>query len=788
MIINYLKIAWRNLLKNRFYSLINCTGLTVGLSVGILILLWVQDELSYDRFHEKSDVIYKLENKVGTGSSQQIWTTTVAPIAEFAKRELPEVKNAVRITYDGQFTLFKYKGKVFNDANSAFTDPTLFSVFDFKLVQGNQSKPFADNHSVVLTEKTAKRYFGNDDPIGKVILANNNTSFTVTGIIRDIPKNSAIQVEMFFPITLFFDRMYAGRRDGKNSDNDFVQFNYLTYLQLQPGKSAKDLAVKLRNIHLRNKADDTDLTYLLQPLADTHLYRSDGTDGGIETVRMFVIIALLILAIACINYVNLSTARAILRSKEVSMRKIVGAAKSQLFLQFLVETVLVFSLATALAVCLMYAILPIFNQISGKSLILDFTNLSIWKIFGFTIFGTLIASSIYPALLLSSFEPLRALKGKVSGKINEAVFRKTLVVVQFAVSVILVAGTFIIGSQLNYIRSKELGYDKTHVLSFYMQDMGKHYEAVKADLLSQSGVKAITRANANIISLAGLTGDNSWDGKEAGETMMLRTLSVDKDFVSFFKMQVMDGAGFTGSVSDSSHFILNETAVRAARIKDPIGKKFKLWDKTGTIIGVVKDFHFASMKQTIEPTIFFYQPNEMNRIFIKTTGKDAEKVIASAGRLWKQYNADFTFHFAFLDDSFNDLYKTEQQTGLLFNIFAGIAIFISCLGLFGLAAYTAQTRTREIGVRKVLGSSVAGIVELLAKDFIKLVLIGIVIAVPIAWYAMGKWLEDFAYRVEVQWWTFVVSGFFALIVAILTISFQSIKAALMNPVKSLKSE
>lgn len=788
MITNYFKIAWRNLLKNRFYSLINCTGLTVGLSVGILILLWVQDELSYDWFHQNSEVIYKLENKVGTGSSQQIWTATVAPIAEFAKREVPEVKNAVRLTYNGLFTLFKYKGKVFNEETTIFTDPTLFSVFDFNLVQGSQSKPFPDNHSVVLTETTAKRYFGKEDPIGKVILANNNANFTVTGVIKHIPKNSTLKGDMFFPIALFFDRVYAERHDGKNSDNDFIQFNYETYLQIQPGKSSADLAVKLRNIHLRNKPDDTDLTYLLQPLADTHLYHSDGTDGGIETVRMFIIIALLILAIACINYVNLSTARAILRSKEVSMRKIVGAAKSQLFLQFLVETVLIFSLATVFALVLMYAILPVFNQISGKSLVIDFTDYPIWKVVGVTILGTLVASSIYPALLLSTFEPLRALKGKVSGKINEAIFRKTLVVVQFAVSVILVAGTFIIGSQLSYIRSKELGYEKTHVLSFYMQDMGEHYEAVKAELLNQSGVTAVTRANSNIINLGGMTGDNSWDGKEAGETMMLRTLAIDKDFVPFFKMQLLNGAGFTGSVSDSSHFILNETAVKAARIKDPIGKKFKLWNKTGTIIGVVKDFHYGSMKQIIEPTIFFYQPTQMNRIFIKTTGKDADKVIASAGRLWKQYNADFTFQFAFLDDSFNDLYKTEQQTGLLFNIFAGIAIFISCLGLFGLAAYTAQTRTREIGVRKVLGSSVVGIVELLAKDFIKLVLIGVVIAVPISWYSMSKWLEDFAYRVEIQWWIFAVSGFLALAVALLTVSFQSIKAALMNPVKSLRSE
>ena len=788
MILSYFKIAWRNLLKNRFYSLINCTGLTVGLSVGILILLWVQDELSYDRFHKKSDVIYKLENRVGTGSSQQIWTTTVAPIAEFAKRETPEVKDAVRITYNGLFTLFKYQEKLFNEESSVFADPSLFSVFDFNLIKGNQSKPFPDNQSVVLTETTAKRYFGNNEPIGKVILANNNVNFTVTGVISDIPKNSGFQGDMFFPIALFFDRMYEGNREGKNSDNDFTQFNYLTYLQLQPGKSPADLAVKLRKIHLRNKPDDTDLTYLLQPLSDTHLYHSDGTDGGIETVRMFAIIALLILTIACINYVNLSTARAMLRSKEVSMRKIVGAAKSQLFLQFLIETALIFLLATTFALILMYEILPVFNEISGKSLLLDFTNYSIWKIVCITILGTLIASSIYPALLLSSFEPLRALKGKISGKMNEAIFRKVLVIIQFSVSVILVAGTFIIGSQLEYIRSKELGYDKTHVMSFYMQDMGKHYEAIKAELLNQPGVTGMTRANSNIVNLGGQTGDNSWDGKEMGETLMLRTLTVDKDFVTFFKMQILDGAGFTGSVSDSVHFVLNETAVKAARIKDPVGKKFKLWNKNGTIIGVVKDFHFASMKQTIEPVIFYYQPNEMNRIFIRTNGINADKVIASAEHLWKKYNSGFTFHYAFLDDAFNELYKTEQQTGLLFNIFAGIAIFISCLGLFGLAAYTAQTRIREIGVRKVLGSSVAGIVQLLAIDFMKLVLIGIVIAVPIAWYVMSKWLQNFAYRVEVQWWIFAVSGFLAFLVAMFTVSFQSVKAALMDPVKSLKSE
>ena len=788
MIRNYLKIAWRSLLKNRFYSLINGAGLTIGLGVGILILLWVQDELSFDQFHKQADNIYKLENRVGTGSSQQIWTSTAAPIGILGKKELPGVKDAVRLSYNSQYILFTYKDKVFNENNSLFTDPNLFSVFDFGLIKGDNQRPFVDDNSIILTETTAKKYFGDEDPIGKILSANDKASFMVTGVILDLPKNSSIQGDMFLPISRLFKNMYSRRQDGMNSDNDFHWYNYSTYLLLQPGQAIGSLPEKLRNIHLRNKADDTDVAYLLQPLSKMHLYRSDGANEGIETVRMFIIIALLILGIACINYVNLSTARSMLRSKEVSMRKIVGAARTQLFLQFLIETTILFLLATVSALILVYLLMPVYNQIAGKNLVIDFTSYQIWQVIGLTIVGTLIASSIYPALLLSSMDPLRALQGKVSGKINEALFRKTLVVVQFSVSVMLIAGTFIISNQLSYIRSKELGYDKAHVLSFPMYSIAKHYDAVKADLLSKPGVSGVTRASSNIVQIGSQTGDNEWDGKETGETLMLRPMSIDQDFIPFFKMELVQGANFSGSVADSLHFILNETAVKAARIKDPIGKKFRLWNKNGTIIGVVKDFHFESMKTKIEPAIFSYTPSDMNRIYIKTTGENAAKTTAAAEVSWKQYNGQFPFGYAFLDDTFNDMYKSEKQTGLLFNIFASIAVFISCLGLFGLAAYTAQIRNREIGVRKVLGSSVAGIIGLLAKDFMKMVLIGILIAVPVAWYAMDKWLQDFAYKIDIQWHVFAMSGFLALLVALLTVSYQSVKAALVNPVKSLKSE
>ncbi|GAB4017218.1 ABC transporter permease [Spirosoma koreense] len=786
---NYVRTAWRNLVKNRFYSLINMTGLTAGLAVGILILLWVQDELSFDRFHQQTSQIYRLENWAGTGTSRQIWQSTVAPIAEKGKSELPEIKDAVRLSYNGMFNLFKYRNKTLNEVRTQFADPSLFSVFTFPLIQGNPAKPFPDSHSIVLTESTAKRYFGDDNPIGKILVSDDNTSLKVSGVIRDFPKNSSIQGDMILPIALMFETMYRNQPDGKNKDNDFSNFSYDTYLLLQPGASTSALATKLRNIHLRNKPEDTDVGYLLQPLADMHLYRADGSEGGIETVRMFSIIALLILVIACINYVNLSTARSLLRSKEVSMRKIVGAAKSQLFLQFVIETALLFSIAAILAIGLMYILLPTYNQLSRKELVIDFTDYHLWQVMGLTILGTLVASSIYPAMLLSSFEPLKALKGKVSARFSEAAFRKVLVVTQFAVSVILIASTLIIGNQLDYIRSKELGYDKAHVFGFFMRtDMAHHYDAVKANLLIQPGVAAVTRASANIVQVGAQTGDNEWDGKEKGETMFVRPVATDKDFMPFFKMRLVQGANFTGAVADSTHFILNETAVKRARLTNPIGKPFRLWKHKGTIIGVVKDFHFESMRQKIEPAVFYYDPNQMLALYVKTTGQDATKAVAAAERAYKQYTTDYPFEYTFLDDAFNNLYKSEQQTGLLFNVFAAIAILISCLGLFGLATYTAQVRTREIGVRKVLGASVSGIIQLLAKDFIRLVIIAIALAVPIAWYTMNRWLADFAYRIDVQWWVFALAGLLSLMIALLTVSFQSIRAALMNPVKSLRSE
>jgi len=785
MIRNYLKTAWRNLIRNKFYSVINIAGLTLGLAIGILILLWVQDELSYDTFHKNAKNVYRLDIQGGTGNTKQIFEFGVAPIAQLAKQELPEVTEEARLCYDVNFSMYKYQDKVFADESVAFADPSLFSMFDFPLIEGNTSKPFADNNSVVITRKTAKKFFGDTNPMGKVIVADDKQNFTVSGVINDMPKNSDFQLDIILPLSYHFKFMLT---QGQDMSNNFGTLDYVAFLQLKPEASIKNLESKILKIHLKHNPGDTDASYLLQPLTKMHLYTADLNDRGIGTVRIFIAIALLILVIACINYVNLSTARSMLRSKEISMRKIVGAAKLHLFMQFIIETEVLFTIAALLAIGVAYALMPVFNNISGKQMVLDLSDYHIWLVILYTIAGTLIASSIYPALLLSSFEPLKALKGKISTGIGDAMFRKILVVGQFSFSVILIIGTIVITGQLKYIHSKDLGYSKEHVFSVWMRDMAPHYDAVRAELMKQPGVADVTRSNQNIVRFGGFTGSADWDGKDPKQALMLHVITIDKDFVPFFKMKMIAGASFTNAPNDTAHFILNEAAVKESGIKDPVGKRFSMNGIKGSIIGVVKDFHYASMREKITPAAFYYHPQYFNRMYIKISGADPSAALATAEKEFKQYNGQYPFGYAFLDEVFDNIYKGESRQATLFDYFSGVAIFISCLGLLGLATYTAQVRIREIGVRKVLGASVANITGMLSMDFLKLVAIAIVIATPAAWYLMNKWLQDFAYRINMHWWMFVAAGALAIVIAFVTISYQAIKAALMNPVKSLRSE
>lgn len=789
MLKNYLKTAWRNLLRNKFYSLVTLTGLTAGLAVGILILLWVQDELSFDSFHRQASQIYKLENEAGTNESRQIWTVTTAPIGRLSKEELPEVKDVARICYNGYYSQFSSTNKVIEEDNTVFTDPSFFSMFDFPLIKGNVSQPFTGNESVVLTRATAIKYFGNIDVIGKVLTAEDSTRFIISGVVEDFPANSGFRFDMLFPITLFAKKFYEGKDPGLNFDNDFHMFNYSTYLLLRPDADLKSLSTRIRNIHLRMKPDDTDVAYLFLPLKKAHLFQSDGKEAGMETVRLFTIIALIILVIACINYVNLSTARSLLRAKEVSLRKIVGAGRRQLFIQFVAETTLLFVLAAGLAMVLIPLLMPYFNSLAGKELKFDLANPQLWVLTGGTILGTLLVSSIYPAILLSGFDPLKALKGKMAARINDKLFRRALVVTQFAFSVILIVGTLVVNRQLRFMREKNLGYDKEQVFTLTMRNMFKHYDAVKANLLNNPAVQDVTRTSpSSIIDISNQTGNNDFEGKAPNQTLFLSTLAVDHNFVSFFKIQLKEGAGFTGTDADSARFLLNETAVKQMGLKDPIGKPLRLWETKGVIAGVVKDFHFTSMKKQIEPAVFYYKPEELYRVYVRAKGNEVSQSLAALEGEWKRYNPQFAYNYAFLNEGFEHLYRSEMRVGKLFNVFSIIAIVISCLGLLGLAAYTAQVRTREIGVRKVLGASVPGIVRLLAIDFIRLVLVAILLAIPIAWFAMDRWLQDFAYRTSLSADIFILAGVLATGIALFTISIQSIRAALANPVRSLRSE
>jgi len=796
MIKNYLKTAWRNILHNKFYAAINVAGLTVGLVVGLFMLLWVQDELSFDKFNKNATSIYKVGIVGGTGISKQIFNNIIAPVAPFAKSEIPEVKDAVRIMPLGDAP-FKYKDKVFYETNFAFVDPSYFTMFDFNLIKGDKRNPFPDNSSIVITEGTAKKYFGSEDPIGKVVITGQDEQNKVTGVIADYPANSTFQYHVLMPASRFNYLAYVKNKksyDNKtvvsSMDADWANFGFQTYLLVKGNVNTAALERKLQAIHERNKPEDAPVPYLTQPLLKMHLYKADGTDGGFSTVRTFAIVALMILVIACINYVNLSTARSMLRAKEVSMRKIIGAGKLQLFIQFMVETALLFVIAAVFAFILMYVLLPYFNQFSGKQIAFDLQNYNIWVCIAATLLGTLAASSIYPALLLSSFEPLKALKGKVSIGIGNVAFRRVLVVVQFAVSIVLIIGTLVIGKQLSFIRNKNLGYDKENVLSFSLRaDMPKHFDVIKNELLKTPGILAITRAGRNIVTDGSSTGDNDWDGKPANSNMWFNQIYADKDMIPFFKMKIIEGANFTGTVADSAHFLINETAVKEMGLKAPvIGKRLRIQARPGTIIGVVKDFNFTTVHKKIEPAVFQYQPDYCWRVYIKTTGRDAQKAIAAAQTQWKQYNNDIPFNYTFLDESYTKLYTTDQKQGSLFNLFSAIAILISCLGLFGLATYSAQVKTREIGIRKVLGASVAKIIGLLATEFMVLIVVALIIAMPIAWFAMNNWLQDYAYKINIGWLVFLFAGGGATLIALATISIQSIKAALANPVKSLRSE
>lgn len=787
---NYFKTAWRHLLKNKFYSVINITGLAIGLAVGIMILLWVQDEMSYDRSSPNADQIYRINAHIGNGVTAQAWGVAPGPLTVYCRGSIPEVKGTVRIRAR-QSVLFAPGSKAIMEKKTAFVDPAYFSFFGVRMLEGDTAHPFNGANSIVLTTSMAHKYFGGEDPMGKTLLIDKE-SFVVTGVLADFPQNSSTGYEALFPMD-YYARQFTlngGNGDWKTIDEDLGDYQFVIYVRLRDDASVAAVAGKITQAYWQHRPgeDPKGAYFALQSLTTVHLMAADGNKGALQVVRIFLLVAALILAIACINYVNLATARAMQRSREVSMRKIIGASRYQLFIQFILESTILFALASVLAFAMIWLLLPAYNSLSGKHLSFSLTNGGVWEVVGGATIVTMVMASVYPALLLSSFKPIEALRGKLSLGLGNASFRKVLVVTQFVFSIGLIAGTMIIGLQLKYIRNKDLGMDKAQVFAFSMRgELNSHYAAARQELLKVPGVQDVATSNLSIVGVGATTGDADWEGKPANSSFLIHQNAIDLHLIPLLKLQLAAGSNFTGTPADSSNVILNETAIRETGIRDPIGKRFIFHSRPCTIIGVLKDFNYASLHDAIEPMIFQYEPAG-GYLYVKTTGSEMSAAIDAAGRLWKTYTPEAPFAYSFLDDDFDKLYQSEKRTGALFTAFAIVAVLISCLGLLGLATYTAQVKKKEIGVRKVLGASVLRISYLLVRDFILLVGISFAIASPIVWYAMDKWLENYAYRIQVPWWAFVSTGVVVMLVALLTVGYQAMRAAMMNPVKILRPE
>ena len=806
---NYFKIAWRNLIKHKGISAINLFGLTVGLTSCLLITVYILNELSYDRYNKNAKNIYRVtrdfNNKEGVVSLRL--STVAPPFGYYLPTDFPEIQKMTRLLDDGISPL-RYKEKLFNEKDVFFADENLFDVFTIKVLKGNPATALRDPFSIMLTEESAKKYFGDEDPMNKTIRYNNTFDLKVTGIYKRFPASAHLHPNMLLSFNTLKDAAVYGE---ENLRTNWGNNSFFTYLLLPPDYDPSNMVARFPAFvdkhmtgqeYVGNKPSE--LTKLgLQKLTDIHLYSHTDYEAepnsDISRVYIFAAIAFFILLIACINYMNLSTARSVLRAREIGIRKVIGAEKRELIFQFIGESVLITLIAIALAFGLLLLTLPWLNKISGLELSTEI--LSRWQIIvplllSPFLIGTL--AGIYPAIFMSSFMPVKTLKGFLRTGGSSISFRKVLVVVQFSISIILIITTMIVFQQLNFMQKKSLGFDKDHMVVIpYNNALNAKYESFHNDLLAAADVKNSCRTSR---IPTGRLLDNMGAYVSNGDSMTpvttdIKFVSVDYDFVPTYNIKMLAGRNFSREFgTDTSGYVLNQTAIKAVGWKSPqdaIGKDFKYGNRNGKVIGVISDFHFESMHQQIEPMVFLMFPPAaayFNNLSVKISGSNAAAALAAIEKTWKSYIPETPFEYTFLDENFDKLYQSEQRQGTIFTTFACIAIFIACLGLLGLSAFTISQRIKEIGVRKVLGADISGIVGLLSKDFLKLVLVAALISFPVAWYAMNNWLKDFAYRIHIQWWVFVLAAVAALVVALATVSFQAIKAALANPVKSLRTE
>ncbi|MFT3750364.1 MAG: ABC transporter permease [Agriterribacter sp.] len=790
MIRNFFKIAYRNLLRNKGFSFINITGLAVGMASAILIFLWIQNELSYDQFHEKNDRIYEAWNRATFDGRLSCWNTTPKILARTLEHDVPEVERAVRVFWDQSRLIALGDKKIMKTGN--IVDTGFFQMFTMPLVKGNPATALNDMHSIVLTESTAKALFGNEEPMGKVVKIDNKDNFIVKGIAKDPSNNTRFQFEYLLPWSYL---QYLNEDDsswGNNSTRNYVLLKKNADYALAAAK------IKVIKQHYDEEAKADKWEMFIYPVSRWRLYSSftngiEDNGGRITFVKLFATIAVFILLIACINFMNLSTARSEKRAKEVGIRKVVGAQRKSLIGQFIGESVFLAFLAAIIAVALVLLSLPAYSKLTDKKLFLDFGNAYTWLAgIGFILFTGILAGS-YPAFFLSSFQPVKVLKGTFK-KANAAVNpRKVLVILQFTFAIILIISTIIVKQQIDYAQNRDNGYNKENLVFHSLTgDLKKNYELVKHDLISSGIATAVTKTNSPITSVWSDGWGQEWEGKDPNDKTDFHRFYSDEGLAQTVGLKFVAGRDFDlrQFKTDSTGMILNEAAWKVMKFKDPIGKIVKDNGREWHVVGVVKDFILTNPYEPVRPTLIYGAAQGwFETVLIKFNGKNAmANNIKAAEKIFRKYNPDFPYDMQFVDQEYARKFENEQRQGTLAALFAGLTIFISCLGLFGLATYMAETRIKEIGVRKVLGASVTGITALLSKDFIKLVLISFVIASPVAWWLMSKWLTDYTYRINIQWWVFVLVCLLSVAIALVTVSFQAIKAAVANPVRSLRSE
>ncbi|OJV16748.1 MAG: hypothetical protein BGO21_28195 [Dyadobacter sp. 50-39] len=786
MLRNYLKIAWRNLLKNKMFSSINILGLALGMACSLLIMLWVQDEIKMDRFHENDARLYSVMENQHYSGEINTFAATPGILAEHIVKDFPEIEKASQVLWEQSPVL--RVGNVYDNEKGRYVQGDFLTMFTFKLKQGDARTALKRPDGIVISQKLADKYFKGQDPIGKAMRVDNKDDVVVTGVLEEIPRYSSMR----FDFMMSYDRWLKGAAWAKEWGNNGPRCAVL----LAKNADVDKVNAKIKD-YIKTKNKDSNVDLFLINYGKSYLYSNweagKQNGGRIEYVRMFTIVAVFILIIACINFMNLATARSVKRAKEVGLRKVVGAYKTSLIGQFMGESILITMLALVVAIGIVLILLPGFNTLTDKQLSLDFLDPAfLLLLLALTLITGLVAGS-YPALFMSSLNPVTILKGALKFKPNATYFRQGLVVFQFGLSILLILSMIVIYRQIDYIQHKNLGFNQENLL--YIPDIentiSNNFDAFKRALEGEPGIKSVTRSQAGPLDYGSSTMGVNWPGKDTTKQLLFSVNPVGFNFVETMGIKLLDGRDFNPSFgTDTSNYLVNQAAAKKIGYKDPVGKELTMWGKKGKIVGLMKDFHIGSLHVAIEPLIISLQPKKeaWGVGMVRAEAGKTKQAIESLEKVFRRYNSGMPFKYHFADEEFGNLYKAETVVSKLSNYFAFLAIFISCLGLFGLAAFTAEQRTKEIGVRKVLGASVSNLVGMLSADFVKLVGIAAVIAFPVAWYFLNGWLEKYAFRIEMEWWYFVAAGVVALLIALFTVSFQAIRAALMNPVKSLKSE